>query len=286
MIGSRWGFFSILLLVSAPSQAAVSSVLLSSSVVMPGQTLRVEVDQWPPAETLDAVWNKKTYRLYPVGPDALRGLIGVPLGAVPGTFVLQFKSVKKTPGLVMPSPMTITVATRTFPIDNVQFPADKTRIFNENLERQEGAKIHKALLQLRSEQFWEGVLDPPVSGAVIGPFGTHRLRNSTIDAGFHKGLDLRAAENTPVKASNAGVVVLASSFHIHGRTVLVDHGQGVMTIYLHMKSFAVHPGQKVAKGESLGRVGSTGLSTAPHVHWGVYVHGVPVDPQQWIDTEF
>ena len=81
-------------------------------------------------------------------------------------------------------------------------------------------------------------------------------------------------------------MVLSHPFRMHGRTVIIDHGQGVMSLYLHMKSFAVHPGQRVQKGETIGRVGSTGLSTAPHVHWGIYVHGVPVDPQSWMENEF
>ncbi len=105
-------------------------------------------------------------------------------------------------------------------------------------------------------------------------------------AGFHKGVDLLAPKGTPLLAANSGTVVLASNFKAHGKTVLVNHGQGVMTIYLHMDSIAVQPRQKVRKGQAMGKVGSTGLSTAPHVHYQVFVHGVPVDPAQWVHSEF
>jgi murein DD-endopeptidase MepM/ murein hydrolase activator NlpD len=67
---------------------------------------------------------------------------------------------------------------------------------------------------------------------------------------------------------------------------MINHGQGVMTIYLHMDSIGVTVRQKVHKGQVIGKVGSTGLATAPHVHFQVFVHGVPVDPKQWMETEF
>jgi murein DD-endopeptidase MepM/ murein hydrolase activator NlpD len=112
------------------------------------------------------------------------------------------------------------------------------------------------------------------------------VHNGTIDAGFHNGVDLRAPQGTPVTAANDGVVLIAYPFKAHGKTVLINHGQGVMSIYLHMSVIGVRPGQKVKKGQMLGRVGSTGVSTAPHVHWQIFVHGVPVNPQPWLETEF
>jgi len=153
-------------------------------------------------------------------------------------------------------------------------------------EHRESAKIHQANLYLSRDQQWEGLFMYPVEGKVIGEFGLKRMRNGTIDAGFHKGIDLRAAKGTPVLAANAGTVVLAAHFKAHGNTVLINHGQGVMTIYLHMQSIKVKLHQKVHKGQAIGKVGSTGLSTAPHVHFQVYVHGVPVDPAPWTETEF
>jgi len=153
-------------------------------------------------------------------------------------------------------------------------------------EHRESTIIHQADQYLSRDQQWEGLFMYPVEGQVIGEFGLKRLRNGTIDAGFHKGIDLRADKGTPALAANSGTVVLASNFKAHGKTVLINHGQGVMTIYLHLQSLSVKVRQKVHKGQEIGKVGSTGLATAPHVHFQVFVHGVPVDPAQWVETEF
>ena len=150
MASRLFPLLTLLLLLPALGQASLSSVVLSSTIVMPGQTLRVEVDQWPTGTALNVVWKKKVYRLYPVGTDSMRALIGIPLGVVPGNYPMTFQLGRKSAALALPEALTVTIATRTFPIDNIQFPPSKTRIFNESLERREGAKIHKVLLGARS----------------------------------------------------------------------------------------------------------------------------------------
>lgn len=87
-----------------------------------------------------------------------------------------------------------------------------------------------------------------------------------------------------MKATNRGRVLLArDDFNLHGKTVLLDHGQGVMSIYLHLSLINVDEGMEVEKGDVIGLVGSTGLATGPHLHFGIYVHGVPVNPIPWIE---
>ena len=182
------------------------------------------------------------------------------------------------------APYMIEIATKTFVVENVDFTPEKTSL--STAEHREGVIIHQANLYLSRDQQWEGVFDYPVDGKVIGEFGLKRTRNGTIDAGFHKGVDLRAERGTPALAANSGTVVLAAHFKAHGNTVMINHGQGVMTIYLHLQSISVKLRQKVTKGQEIGKVGSTGMATGPHVHYQVFVHGVPVDPKQWNDTEF
>jgi len=264
---------------------AAPAILLSSPTVLPGGTLRVELDGVSPDARVKALFQNKSYRFFAVGPNAQRALIGVKLGSLPGRFPLTVVSL--APGAQnpeVPAPAEVTIASRTYTIDAITFNAGKTSLMR--WEHRESVLIHRAALQTTADQYWEGVFSPPLSGPLIGEFGLHRIRNGTIDAGFHKGVDLRAAAGTPVLASNAGVVVIARTLKAHGKIVLLDHGQGVMTIYLHLSSILVKPGQKVAHGQILGRVGSTGLSTAPHIHWEVFVHSVPVDPQPWMETEF
>lgn len=268
-------------LYSAGAEAASYRILLSSTTVRPGETLRVEIDGSLPADHLRAAFLKKSFRFFVVGPNAQRALIGVPLGSPAGTFLLRVRSKNSAADLAVEE---VLVASRTYTIENVNFSPEKTALMLS--EHRESALIHKTAQIDSPEQFWEGVFSAPVKGPVIGEFGLKRVRNGTIDAGFHKGIDLRADAGTPVLAANAGLVRIAAPLKAHGRTALIDHGQGVMTIYLHMSSLMVKPGQHVVKGQTIGKVGSTGLSTAPHVHWQVFVHSVPVDPTPWTETEF
>jgi len=272
-------------LLSALPLWAAPKILLSSPAILPGETLRVEIDGLAPNEQTRLAFTKGFYRMFVIGPDAQRALIGVRLDAVPGRYPLRLQRYNKNPGSWQNiGEEWVEISSKTFVIETVNFNEEKTALFK--WEHQESARIHKLLLALTADQLWEGTFDFPVQGPIIGEFGLKRVRNGTIDAGFHKGFDLKAEKGTPALASSNGVVLLAASLKAHGRTVLINHGQGVMTIYLHLNSIAVKEGQKVVKGQKVGAVGSSGLSTAPHVHWGLYVHGVPVDPKPWTESEF
>jgi len=124
---------------------------------------------------------------------------------------------------------------------------------------------------------WSGDWTLPVQGRRSTPFGVRRLRNGKA-VGRHRGMDLAAPSGTPVLAPAAGRVVLAGKFKKHGNTVVLDHGQGLTSIYIHLSGFSVSRGQSVSRGARLGKVGTTGASTGPHLHWSVYAQGTPVDP--------
>lgn len=236
---------------------------------------------------MKAVLNGKAYPFFPVGPNAQRALIGMKLDTKPGSYPLTFKVPQIEAATVQGLPdeaFFIVVATKEFTIENVNFAPEKNTLMSS--EHVESAILHKANAYLSRDQQWESSFVYPVDGKEIGAFGLKRMRNGTIDAGFHKGVDFRADKGTPVRAANAGTVVLARNFKAHGKTVMINHGQGVMTIYLHLSAITVKVREKVHKGQSVGKVGSTGLSTAPHVHFQVFVHGVPVDPKQWAESEF
>ena len=100
---------------------------------------------------------------------------------------------------------------------------------------------------------------------------------------FHDGLDFSAPYGAPVYATGSGVVVQAGWMGVYGLAVVVDHARGYRTLYGHLSRLAVRPGQRVARGGLLGYVGSTGRSTGPHLHYGVYRYGTPVDPRAYRD---
>jgi murein DD-endopeptidase MepM/ murein hydrolase activator NlpD len=99
----------------------------------------------------------------------------------------------------------------------------------------------------------------------------------------HNGLDIDGNAGDPVVAAERGIVVLAEGRGGYGNTVVVEHGNGLATLYGHMTAWAVRPGQVVERGELVGWVGSTGFSTGPHLHWEVRVFGVPVDGRPMLE---
>lgn len=136
------------------------------------------------------------------------------------------------------------------------------------------------------ERLWSGPLVRPSSGEVTTEYGVQRYYNGKFaDDYYHRGVDYAAATGSAVVAPAAGYVRLvgreAEGFEVHGNTVGLDHGQGVLSIMIHLSRIGVKEGEFVKAGQVIGGVGSTGASTGPHLHWGLYVHGVSVDPVPW-----
>ena len=117
----------------------------------------------------------------------------------------------------------------------------------------------------------------PVRGRISGRFGSGRVYNGRPGGG-HSGMDIAAADGTPVLAPAAGVVTLADDLYITGGTVLLDHGHGVSSNFLHLSRIDVAVGDTVEQGQPIGRVGATGRATGPHLHWGMNWFDVRVDP--------
>jgi len=124
----------------------------------------------------------------------------------------------------------------------------------------------------------------PVPGVVTSHFGEVRSRIKGLENSPHHGIDIAASTGTPVVASNSGVVVFSDAWTIRGNGVVIDHGQGAFTGYYHLSKLQVSPGQTVSKGQVLGTVGSTGLSTGPHLHWEVIVNGSHIEPLSWVKS--
>jgi lysostaphin len=133
-----------------------------------------------------------------------------------------------------------------------------------------------------AERFWREPLLAPEPGCRTSPFGVRRDYNGKPSGNYHGGVDQRGAAGTPVHAIATGTVRVVEPWSIHGNTVGVDHGQGVASMYLHLSRFAVAEGAQLKQGDVVGYVGSTGRSTAPHLHWSLYVHGVAVNPERWV----
>lgn len=139
------------------------------------------------------------------------------------------------------------------------------------------AKLRAALANGQPDAMWSAPFARPVQGTVSSQFGVKRVFNGQL-RGEHKGLDLRGATGTPIRACADGVVVLADDLYYSGNAVYLDHGGGVFSGYLHMSERKAVPGQHVRRGDVIGYVGATGRVTGPHLHLSLLAQGVPVDP--------
>ncbi len=128
-----------------------------------------------------------------------------------------------------------------------------------------------------AEPYWRGTFLPPADGSPGSAFGLRRFFNGEPRSP-HAGIDFRAPEGAPVRASNRGRVVLASGLFFTGNTVVIDHGCGLFTLYVHLSEFGVRQGAWVDRGQEIGKVGMTGRATGPHLHFAVRLGDARIDP--------
>mmetsp|Transcript_13078 Transcript_13078/g.27667 ORF Transcript_13078/g.27667 Transcript_13078/m.27667 type:complete len:333 (-) Transcript_13078:366-1364(-) len=141
----------------------------------------------------------------------------------------------------------------------------------------------------QAKQQWGGAFLRPCRGRISTEYGQRRFYNGTwAEQYFHRGVDYAAAMGTPVKAPCGGVVNLIGyerdGFNVHGNVVGIDHGHGVVSLLMHLNSIDVKRGEYIQAGKVVGKVGTTGRSTGPHLHWGLFVGGEAVDPDPWMEN--
>ncbi len=150
----------------------------------------------------------------------------------------------------------------------------------------EDEQIRTAVGPVTPGCLWGGLFIAPSVGVYRSYYGVPRSYNGSPFDFYHSGLDFSGGEDRPITAPAPGVVVFTEFLTVRGRATLIDHGWGVYTGYWHQSSFQVQVGDRVETGQVIGFNGNTGRVTGPHLHWEVWVGGVPVDPLQWLDTAF
>ncbi len=211
-------------------------------------------------------------------------LFGIGALVEPGTypFTLTVAAAGVTETLVLPLP----VAAGNYDFEQLEFDPDREALLASETVRQELAILDalrplSTTARLWQYPFWEPLTNKPVTSL----FGTRRAYgNTTGFSSYHAGVDYAAPVGTPVLAPADGVVVLAQPLMVRGNAIMLDHGWGVLTGYWHLSEIKVAEGQRVQRGDVIGLVGHTGLSTGPHLHWEMWVNGIPVNARQWLEA--
>lgn len=178
---------------------------------------------------------------------------------------------------------TLSVTPRAWRIQRIDMARPSTGPTPEYQRLREGElqRIGAARLQRPASLGWTQRFVWPARGRISGVFGAQRVYRGGVPAAYHSGTDIAAGAGAPVVAPADGVVTLAPppAFSLEGNLVIVDHGMGLSSAFLHLSSVAVRPGQRVRQGEPIGRVGATGRATGPHLHWSLVWNGARIDPQ-------
>ncbi|MBF2016243.1 MAG: M23 family metallopeptidase [Rivularia sp. T60_A2020_040] len=253
---------------SSPKLGETISVLVTPDNPENGQNLQVTSDG-------------ETYPVFEVAPNQYRAFIPTTPLQKSGRRVIQVSGDGTTRNLA------VWVNNRRFPTQRITLSGGKGGVKATQYEL-DRAKAFKAILT--PEKYWNGAFTRPNNSRVSTIYGVRRYYNGKFaNDYYHRGVDYAGGTGSPVVAPAAGRVALVGTvsqgFRVHGNTVGIDHGQGVTSIYLHLNSINVKEGDMVKQGQLIGGIGSTGASTGPHLHWGLYVNGQSIDPSTWLSGE-
>jgi murein DD-endopeptidase MepM/ murein hydrolase activator NlpD len=269
----------VLLFVLISPVLSAASVQVQPTSPQLGDTLSVVIQGSSAAPTVD--FSQKTYPTYPISGNRYRALL-------PTTpqFTAGRQSLKVTADGT-PQNLTVQLRDRTFPTQSIWLGADGgPEGTDHEFDRMDALKA-----LVTPEKYWNGAFKRPATGEVTSIYGVRRYYNGEFaEDYYHRGVDYAGGVGSPVVAPAAGKVALvgreSDGFEIHGNSVGIDHGQGVISIFIHLSRIDVKEGDMVQAGQTLGGIGSTGASTGPHLHWGLYVNGLSVDPVPWRETGF
>jgi len=256
------------------SFASEPSVVISPRKIVPGGLMVVTVKNAAgPAE--GSFRGKQLH--FNKAKTGFKALTGIDLNTEPGTYQLALtvdgKSLTRD----------VTIVKKKYPVQRLTLPEDMVVLSPENEARAERDQRKMSVIwPVDSLRVWNGRFIDPLPGKEIGtPFGVRRFINN-IPKNPHSGVDITADEGEPVKSPNDGVVILVDDQFYSGNSVVLDHGQGIYTMFFHLSKATVKYGQAVRKGDVIALVGSTGRSTGAHLHWGVRVQGAKVNPLELI----
>ncbi len=244
-----------------------------------GATADVLVRATTRLERLGVRFAGRSWPVYPAGPQSWRTILAADPTTKAGRYTLEVHGVDVSGRRITVS-RSLIVTRVVFRTRRLTFDRDRQGLLTPEAAAEERRRVAAALRVLEPQQLWRGHLGLPVDARVSSPYGVLSIYQGAL-RGFHGGVDFAAQEGAEVRSAAAGIVRLADALPLSGNAVLVDHGVGVVSTYLHLSEVTVRAGQRVARGDVVGRVGSTGLATGPHLHWGLRVNGVRVDPLRW-----
>jgi len=274
----------LLLVIAAPSVRSAaagpgaSRITLDARAFTPGELVivTVAVPEGTTSVRVRALGHDAP--AYPLTPTRWQALVGIDLDQRTGAFEVTAEALEgSTPRGTVTHPLV--VAAKQFPTRRLTVNPDFVNPPPDVMERiaRESTLLQGIYTQSAAERLWQPPWIRPVPGTANSRFGTRSVFNGEA-RNPHGGADFLSGAGTPVKAPNAGRVVVARDLYFTGNTVIIDHGLGLFSMLAHLSRLDVHEGDAIAAGQVVGLVGATGRVTGPHLHWSLRVDGARVDP--------
>jgi murein DD-endopeptidase MepM/ murein hydrolase activator NlpD len=208
--------------------------------------------------------------------DSVKAIVAVDYFTVPGKYEL----VVSLNSAVLKQ--AVEVVKKEYEIQRLTLPKDMVELSPENERRVEREQKRMATIWPHENgRSWTGDFINPLEGEIITTFGVRRFINNTPKSP-HTGIDVAGEQGDKILAPNSGIVALVDRQFFAGNALVLDHGQGIYTMFFHLSKVLVKKGQKVSKGDVIALVGATGRATGPHLHWGVRIQGARVDPLELV----
>ena len=266
---------ALLTAVLSSTGAEEVSVTASARSIQPGEVVVLTIRTAKPADSIAVRAFKAEPKPYAVTANTWRVLVGIDLGVKPGQYEVQIETqpdAHKTSYQLAVKPRRFPTRTLTVDPAFVTPPPEAA----ERIER-EAKELNDVWSSPAPEKLWQGAFVRPVPQPANSAFGSRSVFNGEPRS-QHSGADFRSPAGTPIKAPNSGRVVIAGSRYFSGDTVVIDHGEGLFSLFAHLSVTNVKQGESVKKGDVIGEVGATGRVTGPHLHWAVRLNGARVDP--------
>ena len=264
------------------SAAQNVEIIIGPDVAWQGKVVTVNLLSAEGIAKANASFLNRQFNLYKKGDD-FQGIVGVPTDQKPGFYDLKL-IITRGDGSEETINREMKVWATKFPFSRYWLKPSKKKLMTRKLINNEWAEIEKSLLVENSEQLWRGKFSWPAKARISQAFGHRQIINGKR-SGNHRGVDIAVPMGTEIKAPNRGKVVFARKLKAFGGTMVLDHGQGIHTLYFHLSKFIAEVGDMVKLGDVLALSGNSGISSGPHLHWGMSVHNLRVDPMQWVKYE-
>jgi len=265
---------AVLLFILPPIHAEAKSprIEIAPKIIRQGDVFIIRVTGIKKSDMPSAAVAKNAIHFSMCGEGCFIGIGAISLEARTGSYPVKIKAGGKRKNL------RITVKKAAFRQITMTLPEEKVILSPDMLEvvKEENKRL-KSLFLVISDGLWEGGFLSPVENTISTYFGTKRIMNKTWTS-IHRGIDIKGLEGDEVRASNNGRVVLAQELFFGGNTIILDHGQGIHTVYMHLSQLHVDCGDLVSKGDVIGLLGSSGRSIGPHLHFGVKISDISVNP--------